>query len=225
MVNDFIHIKGAFMNLFEIRSVEYMSIIRYPDIDIKKDITTFICGKSGTGKTTLLNLLNGAKSADKGSITYLGKPIEEYDPIEHRRKVILVNQSIFLFDKTIKENFHEFHAYRDLLPPDDETIKGYLKLCLVDFAIEAECRNMSGGERHRVYLAICISFLPEAIMLDEPTSALDQSNSGELILNIKNFCKEKHISLIIVSHNKELATLYSDDCITLKGVDHNERHS
>ena len=209
--------KGGRMHLFEIRSVEYLNIIKYPDISIQKGKTTFICGKSGTGKSTLLKLLNGSKSAEKGEVKYMDKLIDDYDPIEHRKQVILVNQSTYLFDMSIRDNFYEFYSYRDMAKPDEDTIKQYLKLCLADFNLDMDCQNMSGGERQRIYLAICLSFMPKVIMLDEPTSALDEANAGILIRNVKNFCIEKDISLIIVSHSTELAKLYSDDCINLSG--------
>jgi putative ABC transport system ATP-binding protein len=142
--------------------------------------------------------------------------IDEYDTIEHRKQVILVNQSVYLFDMTVRENFYEFYKYRDLDKPDDETINKYLKLCIADFNMDALCQNMSGGERQRIFLAICLSFMPKVILLDEPTSALDEKNAGNLISNVKKFCQENSMTLIIVSHSKQLAKQYADDCIELR---------
>ncbi len=204
------------MCLFKLENVEYLDVIKYPDLKISTGITTFICGDSGTGKSTLLSLLNNSKSPSKGYISYLGKPIDDYDTIEHRKQVILVNQSVYLFDMTVRENFHEFYKYRELQKPDDDKIKKYLKLCIADFSLDAMCQNMSGGERQRIFLAICLSFMPKVILLDEPTSALDEKNAGNLIGNVKSYCIENNIALIIVSHSKQLAKQYADDCIELK---------
>lgn len=204
------------MYLFELENVEYLDVIKYPNIKVNKGITTFICGDSGTGKSTLLNLLNTAKSPTKGTVFYLSRMIDEYDTIEHRKQVILVNQSVYLFDMTVRENFYEFYKYRDLDKPDDETINKYLKLCIADFNMDALCQNMSGGERQRIFLAICLSFMPKVILLDEPTSALDEKNAGNLISNVKKFCQENSMTLIIVSHSKQLAKQYADDCIELR---------
>jgi len=90
------------MALFSINQVNYKDIIKYPDMDIFQDQTTFLCGESGCGKSTLFKLLNGVVSAGSGTITYKGKPVEEYDPTKLRREVLLVGQSVYLFDGTIR---------------------------------------------------------------------------------------------------------------------------
>ncbi len=207
------------MALFTIKDVNYKDIVRYPYIEIQSNKATFICGRSGCGKSTLLKLLNGIISPDKGEITYLGKNIESYDPIELRKEVLLVNQTVFLFDRTIRDNFHEFYEYRDIKKPDDNTIKEYLKICLADFPLDSFCGNLSGGEKQRVFIALCLSFMPKVLMLDEPTSALDEHNSQRLMENIKNFCTNNDISLAVVTHNKSLAEDFGDSILELTGRD------
>jgi len=203
------------MNLFSICNVDYKGIVQYPKIELNQEEVTFICGNSGSGKSTLLMLLNGVISADKGQVTYLGKPIESYDPITLRQEVLLISQSVYLFDKTIKENFCDYYEYRGLKLPSDETIQEYLAICCMDFPIDSSCVNMSGGERQRIYIAICLSFLPKVIMLDEPTSALDEQNSFALMQNIKDFCRKKEITMLVVSHNKALAERFADRLVQL----------
>ncbi len=203
------------MALFTVKDVSYKDIIHYPYIEIEPNKTTFLCGESGCGKSTLLKLLNGVISADKGELTYLEKNIESYDPINLRREVLLVNQTVFLFDKTIRDNFHEFYEYRDIKKPDDETLTKFLKICLADFPLGSFCGNLSGGEKQRVFIAICLSLMPKVLLLDEPTSALDEHNSRKLMENIKNFCNENSISLVIVTHNKALADDFGDNIVAL----------
>lgn len=205
------------MALFSINQVNYKDIIKYPDIDIFQNQTTFLCGESGCGKSTLLKLLNGVVSAGSGTITYKGKPVEEYDPTKLRREVLLVGQSVYLFDGTIRENFQEYYAYRDLSLISDEKIREYLKLCAADFPLTEPCKNMSGGERQRIYIAICMSLMPKVLMMDEPTSALDEKNSWIVMENIKEFCTRNGITLIVVSHNTRLAEAFADRTITFCG--------
>lgn len=156
-------------------------------------------------------------SAVSGSIAYNGQQLENYKPIELRRQVLLVSQLAYLFDKSIKENFEEFYTYRNLPVISDDEINEYLKICCINFTIDSSCSNMSGGERQRVYLAICISFLPKVLMLDEPTSALDDKNAKAVLQNIKDFSIQNDITLIVVSHNNSLASSFADNIITLRG--------
>lgn len=207
------------MALFALKAVNFNNIIKYPDIEIQEGETTFICGESGTGKSTLLKLLNGVLSPSDGQITYQGKNIENYDPILLRQQVLLVSQSIYLFDRTIKDNFNEYYTYRDLKPCNEETILKYLDICSLLLPLDNMCNILSGGERHRVFIAINLSFPSKVLMLDEPTSALDNKNAYTLIKNIKYYCKQNEKSLIIISHDRTLAERYADKTIVLsKGM-------
>ena len=85
------------MSLFLLKNVRFKGIIHYPDIEILKNCTTFICGESGCGKSTLLKLLNGVVSEDSGEILYANKRIVDYDPVALRREVLLCGQSVFFF--------------------------------------------------------------------------------------------------------------------------------
>jgi len=76
---------------------------------------------------------------------------------------------------------------------------------------------MLGGERQRIYIAICMSLMPKVLMMDEPTSALDEKNSWIVMENIKEFCSRNGITLIVVSHNTRLAEAFADRTITFCG--------
>lgn len=205
-------------NILEAHEVVFNDSIRYPLIEIKRDCATFIQGPSGTGKSTLLKLINATATKDSGEILYDGKNTDFVDTISLRREIILVSQSVFLFPKTIEENFEEFYRYRDMKAPDKKTMKEFLNLCAIgDFELDTQCDNMSGGERQRVYLAIAISFMPKIIMLDEPTSALDEKTAEKFMSNVKSFCKDNHITLIVVSHAKSLTDKFADEVINLTG--------
>lgn len=196
--------------MISIMNVSYKKIINYPNIDINNK-TTFICGRSGSGKTTLLRLMNNTISPEKGVIYYKDKNIDEYDVIELRKKIILVTQDVFLFEGTIRENFKKFYEYRNEKIGDEE-IKKYLEICVIDFDLDSLCTNMSGGERQRIYIAICLSFKPEVILLDEPTSALDEKTANKLMENI---IKIEDLNIVVVSHDKENAKKYAEEIICL----------
>jgi len=205
------------MALFTLENVNYLDILQYPDLIISAGKTTFLCGESGTGKSTLLRLCNGTLSPTVGEVSYLGKRITDYDPISLRRDVLLVGQSVYLFDQSIADNFKEYYTYRDLPAPDAETMRDYLHICAAPFPLESMCQTLSGGERQRVFLAIHLSLKPNVLLLDEPSSALDEKTAETLMGNIKSHCEAKGISLVVVSHDKGLAAIYADDCIVLAG--------
>lgn len=203
--------------LFTLKGVDFKGIVQYPRMSLFEKETTFLCGASGSGKSTLLMLLNGVISADKGKITYLDRSIESYDPIALRKEVLLVSQCIYLFDKTIRENFGDYYEYRGMKMPTERAMVECLSLCCVDFPLDSLCVNLSGGERQRIYIAIFLSFLPRVLMLDEPTSALDEENALALMQNLKEFCYENEMSMLVVSHHQALAQRFADRIIQLSG--------
>ena len=190
--------------------------IAYPDISITEGAAAFLTGESGSGKSTLLRLFNGTLTPSSGRVLYNGRDIAGTDAVSLRREVLLAGQAVYLFDKTVRENFAEYYSYRDMAPPSDEKIREFLSLCLADFPLESLCASMSGGERQRVFTAICLSFMPKVLMLDEPTSALDTENAFRFMASLKAFCGKNGMTLVTVSHDKELVREFADEAFSLK---------
>lgn len=205
--------------ILQAENVSYGNMLSYPPIGLKSKSTTFFSGNSGCGKTTLFKLFNGTVSPDKGQIYYCGRDISQLDTIALRKDILLAGQSAYLFDGTIRDNFAEFYAYRDLPAPADDIMQKFLQLCCADFELNISCTSMSGGEKQRVYLAICISFMPKILMLDEPTSALDTDNAKSLMANLKQFSRENNITPLIISHDKHLIEQFADELVVLHRSD------
>ena len=203
--------------ILETRNLSFRDTIHYQDISIVKDKVNFIVGRSGSGKSTLLRLFNGTLTPSAGEIFYAGDSLLEMNTIELRKKVSLISQSVYLFDSSIRDNFIQFYEYRGLPAPTNEMILKFLKLSQIDFPLDKDCTTMSGGERQRVYIAIFLSFLPKVLMLDEPTSALDKDNGFNVIKNVINFCKEKEITVIIISHDNNLTETFGENIVAIGG--------
>lgn len=226
MLSALIFYKEHFMDtIISLRGVEFRGIISYPQIDIARGAPTFICGESGCGKSTLLRLINATLSPDKGEIIFNGRDISKMNAVELRRQAILVSQNVFLFDGTVGENFDTFRRYRDMPPLDGGEIAELLKICCAPFSADADCTTMSGGERQRVYAAVCLSFRPEVIMMDEPTSALDETTSGQFMERVCRFCAAGGITPVVVSHDRKLADRFAENVINLERKSANERDS
>ncbi len=202
--------------LFETKKLCFKDFICYTDLVIEDEKINFIVGPSGSGKSTLLKLFNKTQEYSLGDIFYQGKSLSEYKSISLRREVNLVSQSVYLFPGTVRENFELYYRYCECeLELSDERMKKFLLLAEADFDVEECCDNMSGGERQRIYIAICISMEARVIMLDEPTSALDEETSEKVLGNIIQYVKESARTLVVISHNNYLAERYSENTITL----------
>lgn len=204
------------MNIFEIRNVIYANLLRYNYIDIKQGRITFIKGESGSGKSSLLRLLNYSRNYDSGEISYLNKSLADYDPLLLRREVSLVAQEVFLIDGTIYDNFKFFYEARELAVPSESHMQKFLELACISVTLDKSTQTLSGGEKQRVYLAVFMSFEPQVLILDEPTAALDEDTGRHVMANIVQYVKERDMSLIVVSHSQALTDAYAEDIIYIK---------
>lgn len=202
--------------IIQISSLKFQDFLEYPDLTIPLGKVTFLSGESGCGKSTLFRLLNGTLSPSAGTIQYCEADINEMDTISLRRQVLLASQEVYLFDGTIRKNFEQFYSFRDQNCISDLEMRDYLSICCANFPVDAKCETMSGGERQRVFLSICLSFLPKVLMLDEPTAALDDATSVRFFAQLKSFCTQNNMTLLVICHNVKLMELYADHKIILK---------
>ena len=201
------------MEILRFENVKFIK--KYDDFSIDKNEVVFVVGKSGSGKSTLLKLINNTLQLKSGRIFYKDKNILNIKPVELRRNIIMTSQENFLFDMTIRENFHEFYKLRDLEELTDEEITKFLKITNFDVDLNLNVEKLSGGEKQRVFLAIALSLDPEVLLLDEPTSALDEKTSFSMMKNIVEYCKNNDITLMIVTHQKNLVDEFADKIIDL----------
>ena len=186
-------------------------VLKNINLEIKKNERVAITGESGSGKTSLLMLMSGLEKPSTGSIIFknqdLSKISEERKTAIRKKNIGLVFQQFFLIPNyTALENV--------MFPMQINKIKNEKEKAtsiLFDFGLEHRKNNLpselSGGEQQRVAIARAISFDPEIILADEPTGNLDKKNT-ELVSNLLlNYSKEKKISLVLVTHNINLAKM------------------
>lgn len=201
------------MEILRFENVKFIK--EYDDFSIDKNEVVFVVGKSGSGKSTLLKLINNTLQMKSGRIFYKDENILNIKPVELRKNIIMTSQENFLFDMTIRENFHEFYKLRDLEELTDEEITKFLKITNFDVDLNLNVEKLSGGEKQRVFLAIALSLDPEVLLLDEPTSALDNNTAFDMMKNIVNYCKHNDITLVVVTHARQLVDEFADKIIDL----------
>ena len=177
---------------------------------------TALLGMSGSGKSTVLNLIKGFLSPSKGNITLNGILLENY---EHRNRVVgLVMQSPQIFNKTVWENIG--YGYRHLGRNEIENKlreKGWydmLKQMGLDLDIQTGKGGdrLSGGQKQIVQLLRVLILDPLVLLLDEPTAALDDDNRNLVMSFIASITKSKVV--IMVTHDKQLVS-YMDRVIDM----------
>ena len=186
-------------------------VLKNINFEIKKNERVAITGESGSGKTSLLMLMSGLENPSTGSIIFqnknLSKISDEQKTAIRKKKIGLVFQQFYLIPNyTALENVM-FPMQINKIKDEKEKATSILS----DFGLEHRKNNLpselSGGEQQRVAIARAISFDPEIILADEPTGNLDKKNT-ELVSNLLlNYSKRKKISLVLVTHNINLAKM------------------
>lgn len=205
--------RPEFHNDIKLESVSY----QYPDqaspafsglsTIIKKNQTCAIIGPSGTGKSTLADIISGLIEPSSGHMLIDGRPLELKSRIRWRKKVAYVTQDVFLFHDSIKANL----AWVLDRSVADTEIWQALEMAAIDEYIQQLPKGLetligdrgiklSGGERQRLALARALICKPEILILDEATSALDRQNE----LNIRDSLVrlQGQLTIIIIAHNK-----------------------
>ncbi|HLR20561.1 MAG TPA: ATP-binding cassette domain-containing protein [Tissierellaceae bacterium] len=185
----------------------------------KGSITSFI-GPNGAGKSTLLSMVSRIISKDGGEIFIEGKEIGDWDSKELAKKVSILKQSNHIDIRlTIRElvNFGRFPYSQGALTKEDEKYVDqaieYMKLKDIE---DKYLDQLSGGQRQRAYIAMVIAQNTDYILLDEPLNNLDMKHSVEIMKILKKLVKDLNKTIIIVIHDINFASCYSDYIVALK---------
>jgi putative ABC transport system ATP-binding protein len=203
--------------LFELREVSLRRGGR-PVLDsVSAEIAagaTAVVGASGGGKSTLLRLLNRLVDPERGTLSYCGRPLSGYDPLDLRREVALVPQLPALLDGTVESNLR-YAAGLAGVEIDPERCLRLAGLGGGDFA-GRDVAELSVGEQQRAMLARALAQEPRVLLLDEPTSALDHAARDEVEATLVRLRHELEISLVIVSHDPEQARRLAERAVRLE---------
>ena len=193
------------------------------DVNLKIDDGEFlaIIGHTGSGKSTLIQLMDGLLKGATGEILVDDKNIEDKDfnKRELRRKVGLVfqNPENQLFEETVLKDVC-FGPKNMGLSNEEAEKKAIEALKLVEVPKESYDKSvfeLSGGQKRRVAIAGVLAMDPEVLILDEPTSGLDPQGRNMIMEQVKKLHEEKGISIIWVSHNMEQVALHAKRIVVM----------
>ena len=180
-----------------------------------------LIGHTGSGKSTLIQHMNGLEKPTSGCVFYDGKDINDpdYDKKSLRAKVGLVFQYP-------EHQLFETDCFKDVcfgpknlgLPQKEVELRAYEALKQVGFDDEYFYQSpfdLSGGQKRRVAIAGVLAMKPEVLILDEPTAGLDPKGREDILGLIKNLHDEMGITIILVSHSMDDVANYVDRIIVM----------
>ena len=195
------------------------------DVNIKIEQGEMIglIGHTGSGKSTLIQHLNGLLKPTSGAVFYDGKDINDSDFSKKklRSKVGLVFQypEYQLFEETVYKDIAFGPKNMGLSAEEvDRRVReaaGFVGL--TEQQLEVSPFDLSGGQKRRVAIAGVIAMEPEVLILDEPTAGLDPVGRSEILGNIQSYRKAKNATIMMVSHSMEDVARLTDRLLVMNG--------
>ena len=191
-------------------------IIENLSIDIKQGEFFTLLGPSGCGKTTLLRMIAGFNSIEKGNFYFNEKRINDLDPAKRNIGMVFQNYAIFPH-LTVEQNV-EFGLKNRKVSKEEMKIETekFLKLMQIDEYRDRMPERLSGGQQQRVALARALVIKPDVLLMDEPLSNLDAKLRVEMRTAIKEIQNSIGITTVYVTHDQEEALTMSDKVVVMR---------
>ena len=215
--------------IYSPNTVEEITALENINLTFNEDSFNAIIGSTGSGKSTLIQLLNGLLKPTSGKVLYNGKEIftGEKETKEQKRalrdlrcKVGIVFQypEYQLFEETILKDVMFGPKNKGLNEKEakEAAIKALLDVKINESMFEKSPFDLSGGEKRRVAIAGVLAMNPEVLILDEPTAGLDPAGKIEILDLIKEYKEKNKVTIILVSHSMEEVASYAGRVIAMK---------
>lgn len=196
------------------KSYEDKHVVSDVSLTINKGSITSFIGPNGAGKSTVMSMISRLIAKDKGIIEFKDKELEDWKSSELSKHLAILTQSQNMQMKlTVRElvAFGRFpHSRNSLTKDDEEKINeaiNYMQLNEFEYSFIDE---LSGGQRQRAYIAMVIAQDTDYILLDEPTNNLDIYHSSSLMKMVRKLCDDLGKTVILVLHEINYASFYSD---------------
>lgn len=185
----------------------------------KGKITSFI-GPNGAGKSSLLSMISRLISKDSGEIMIEGKEVSQWKSGDLAKKISILKQSNQISLRlTVRElvSFGRFpYSQGRLTPEDQKYIDEAIRYMELGDMQDKYLHQLSGGQTQRAYIAMVIAQNTDYILLDEPLNNLDMKHSVQIMKILKKLVAELDKTIVIVIHDINFASCYSDYIVALK---------
>lgn len=201
--------------MFLLKDIKFKNILDIENLEINENVVTVVKGESGSGKSTMLKLLNNIISPDSGIVMYNGVDVNDINPITLRREVIMQSQFPTIFPGNVRENLNVIFTLRGEEGLSDEELLKAMEIVNLKKDLNDDAQNLSGGEKTRLSIARLFLVEPDVFLLDEPGASLDSKTEEILMNNVIAEIKKMNKTLVFISHS-ENPEIISDEIITLK---------
>jgi iron complex transport system ATP-binding protein len=199
-----------------------LPVLKNLSLSIQKGDFFIIIGPNGSGKTTLMKVISGIEKYGKGRLEILGRSIKKYNRKTLAQAVALVPQMVpvdfpFSVTELVLMGRSPHLGVLGLEQEQDLKIaRQAMAFTGVEDLAHRKVDQLSGGERQRVFIARAICQEPQIMLLDEPTASLDLAHQVRVMDLMERLKKERGITVVMVSHDVNLAAMYGDRLLLLK---------
>ena len=197
-------------------------ILKDISVDIEGGEFFVVIGPNGSGKTTLLKVVAGLIQPEKGSVAVQGRPVSSFSKKKLAQLLAYVPQHVpfdfpfTVFETVLMGRFPHLGLVRLESSEDRSIAHEAMRFTDVEHLADRRLDQLSGGELQRVVIARAICQQSQIILLDEPTASLDPAHQIKVMDLLKRLRVERQTTILMVSHDLNLAALYGQRLLLLK---------
>lgn len=195
----------------------HIDLIHDVSLHVEKGSFFTLIGPNGSGKSTLLRMISGVLPIRSGEIYLNSQPLSDYSALQRASFLTVLSQEHEVaFDFSVQEIVllgrypHQKGWLKTTSAKDNQIVEEAMRTTQVWKYRDQPFHSLSGGEKQRVLLAKSLAQEPKILLLDEPTNHLDIRHMHDMLHLLKTWKKTKHITILAVLHDLNIASLYSD---------------
>ncbi|MGD8286092.1 MAG: ABC transporter ATP-binding protein [Desulfobacterales bacterium] len=198
------------------------SVLQNISFSVKEGDFFIILGPNGSGKTTLVRSIAGILKPPKGQVKILGRQFSSFRRKELAQSIAYVPQGLpvdfpFTVAELVLMGRAPYHSSLGIEKKKDfEIATQAMRFTEVEHLASRKLDQLSGGEQQRVFIARAICQESPILLLDEPTASLDLAHQGRIMDLMERLKAEKGITVVMVSHDINLAAMYGDQLLLLR---------
>ena len=198
--------------------------LRDVNVTFERGKITGLIGHTGSGKSTLVQLLNGLEKPTKGRILLDGEDIwerpREIAKLRFRVGLVMQYPEYQLFDETVRKDV-SFGPKNMKLSEEEiqkRVLEAILSVGISEDLLDKSPFDLSGGQKRRVAIAGVLAMRPEVLILDEPAAGLDPRGRREILGSLREYQRQHNATVILVSHSMEDMAQYCDSVVVMNGA-------